>query len=223
MQRQVNRLQKVMLAAANAKASLEEIRKSSEEDKAVWQRESEEMQQVNRLREANASLEEVRVQQNDHINKLLNADKMRAKQVTQELGLLEQEPAAPSVEQVERLASKNAKASLEEIRNKCEEEKAVWQREKEEMQRQLNRLQEELLATANAKASLEEICQTALSSSLLLQREMEEMQHQVNRLREEVLAATNANAWLGNAYSSGWKRSACSKTTISTSCSMQKR
>ena len=37
-------------------------------------------QQVNRLREANASLEEVRVQQNDQINKLLNAEKMSAKQ-----------------------------------------------------------------------------------------------------------------------------------------------
>jgi hypothetical protein len=31
------------------------------------------------------------VQQNDHINKLLNAEKMRVKQVTQELGLLQQE------------------------------------------------------------------------------------------------------------------------------------
>ena len=75
-----------MLAAANAKASLEEIRKRSEEDKAVWQREREEMQQqVNRLREANASLEEIRVQQNEQINKLLNTGKMSAKQATQEL------------------------------------------------------------------------------------------------------------------------------------------
>jgi hypothetical protein len=82
-----------MLAAANANASLEEIRKRSEEDKAVWQREREELQQqVNRLQEevlaaanANASLEEIRVQQNDHINKLLNAEKMRTKQGTSEL------------------------------------------------------------------------------------------------------------------------------------------
>ena len=74
------------LASENAKASLEEIRKRSEEDKAVWQREREEMQQqVNRLREANASLEEIRVQQNDQINKLLNAETMSAKQATQEL------------------------------------------------------------------------------------------------------------------------------------------
>ena len=86
IQLQVNRLQEEVLAAANAKASLEEIRKRSEEDKAVWQREREEMQQqVNRLREANASLEEIRVQQNDQINKLLNTEKMSAKQATQEL------------------------------------------------------------------------------------------------------------------------------------------
>jgi hypothetical protein len=81
------------LAAPNAKASLEEIRKRSEGGKAVWQREREEMQQqVKRLQEevlaaanANALLEEIRVQQNDHINKLLNAEKMRTKQVTPEL------------------------------------------------------------------------------------------------------------------------------------------
>ncbi len=35
--------------------------------------------------------------------------------------------------------------------------KAVWQREEQEMQRQVNRLQDELLAAANAKASLEEM------------------------------------------------------------------
>jgi len=57
-----------VLAAANAKASLEEIRKRSEGDKAVWQPEREEIQQqVNRLQEevlaaanAKASLEEIR-------------------------------------------------------------------------------------------------------------------------------------------------------------------
>ncbi len=93
MKRKVNRLQEEGLAAANAKASLEEIRKRSEEDKSVWQREREEMQQqVNRLQEevlavenANASLEEICVQQNARINQLLNAEKLRTKQVTQEL------------------------------------------------------------------------------------------------------------------------------------------
>ena len=45
-------------------------------------------------------------------------------------GLLEQEPAAPDVEQVQRLASENAKALLEEIRKRSDEEKAFWQREK---------------------------------------------------------------------------------------------
>ena len=49
-------------------------------------------QQVNRLQEevlaaanANASLEEMRMQPNDHINKPLKAEKMRTRQVTQEL------------------------------------------------------------------------------------------------------------------------------------------
>ena len=48
--------------------------------------------QVNRLQaelmtaaHANASLEEARVQHNDHINELLNSEKMRTKQVTPEL------------------------------------------------------------------------------------------------------------------------------------------
>jgi hypothetical protein len=56
-------------------------------------------------------------------------------------GLLEQEPAAPDVEQVQRLASENANASLEEIRKRSEEDKAVWQRDREELQQQINRLQ----------------------------------------------------------------------------------
>ena len=53
-------------------ASLEEIRKRSEEETTVWQREKKEMQKVNRLQEevlaaanANASLEEISVQQTD--------------------------------------------------------------------------------------------------------------------------------------------------------------
>ena len=61
-------------------------RKRSEEDNSVCPREREEMQQqVNRPREANASLEEIRVQQNDQIIKLLGTEKMSAKQATQEL------------------------------------------------------------------------------------------------------------------------------------------
>jgi carbonic anhydrase len=58
---------------------------------------------------------------------------------------------------VHRLALKNVKASLEELRKRSEEEKAVWQRERQDMKRQVNRLQEEVLAAANANASLEEI------------------------------------------------------------------
>jgi hypothetical protein len=61
------------LAAENAKSSQQDIRKRSEADKAVWQREREVMQQqANWLREevlaaanSNASLEEIRVQQSD--------------------------------------------------------------------------------------------------------------------------------------------------------------
>ncbi len=69
-----------------------------------------------------------------------------------------QQPAAPDVEQVQRLASGTAKASLVEIRTGSEEEIAVWQREKEKaMQRQVNRLREEVLTAASADASLEDI------------------------------------------------------------------
>ena len=70
------------------------------------------------------------------------------------------------------LASENARASLEEIRKRSEEEKAVWQREREVMQQQANRLREEVLAAANANASLEEISvqQTDLSTSSSMQR-----------------------------------------------------
>ena len=109
-------------------------------------------------------------------------------------GLLEQEP--PDVEQVQRLASENAKASLEEIRKRSEEEKAVWQREKKEMKRQVKRLQEEVLAAANAKASLEEIRKRSEEDKVVCQRDREHMHQQVNRLQEEVLAAANAKASL---------------------------
>jgi hypothetical protein len=56
------------------------------------------------------------------------------------------------------LAAANANASLEEIcKRRSEENKAVWQLDREEMQQQVNRLQEEVLAAANANAYLEEI------------------------------------------------------------------
>jgi hypothetical protein len=59
----------------------------------------------------------------------------------------------PDVEQVQMLAAENFKASLEEIRKRSEEDKAVWQREREEMQREVNRLREEVVAAENGKAS----------------------------------------------------------------------
>ncbi len=42
------------------------------------------------------------------------------------------------MEQVQKLASECAEVSLEKIHKRREEEKAVWQREREEMQRQVN-------------------------------------------------------------------------------------
>jgi hypothetical protein len=71
--------------------------------------------------------------------------------------------------------------TIEEM-GKRREDKEIWQREKEEMQRQVNRLRAEVLAAENDKASLG--------------RGKEEMQRQVNRLRAEVLAAENDKASL---------------------------
>ena len=100
------------------------------DNKAIWQREREEAQrQVNRLRE--------------EVRELRSAEAQQAQK--------------EKLQQAQRLASENVKASLEKIRKKSQEDKAVWQREREEMQRQVKRLQEEVLAAANAKASLEEI------------------------------------------------------------------
>ena len=63
-------------------------------------------------------------------------------------GLVNQEPAVPDLDQVQKLASECAEASLEKIRKRSEEDKAVWQRERGEMQRQVNSLREELRAAA---------------------------------------------------------------------------
>ena len=111
-------------------------------------------------------------------------------------GLLEHESAVPDVEQVQKLAAENAKASLEEIRKRSEKDKAVWQREKEEMQRQVNRLEQEVLAEANDKASLEKICKRRDEDKAVWQHEKEEAQRQVKRLQQEVLAAANDKASL---------------------------
>jgi hypothetical protein len=99
-------------------------------------------------------------------------------------GLLEQEPAAPDVEQSQRLASENTKDSLEEIHKRSEEDKSVWQCEKKEMQQQLNRLQEEVLTTENAKASLEEIRKRSEEDKAVWQREKKEIHQQVNRMQQ---------------------------------------
>ena len=52
------------------------------------------------------------------------------------------QPAAPDAEQVQRLASENSKTSLEEIHKGSKKDKTVWQREREEMKQQVNRLQD---------------------------------------------------------------------------------
>jgi hypothetical protein len=43
---------------------------------------------------------------------------------------------------VQRLASENSKTSLEEIHKGSKKDKTVWQREREEMKQQVNRLQD---------------------------------------------------------------------------------
>jgi hypothetical protein len=116
-------------------------------------------------------------------------------------GLLEQEPAAPDVGQVQRLAAENAEASLEEIRKRSAADKSVWQREREEMQRQANRLKEEVMAAENAKAenakALEEMRQGREEDKAAWVREREEMQRQVNSNVEHLqLAAKHAEASL---------------------------
>jgi hypothetical protein len=109
--------------------------KRSEEDKTVWQREREEIQgQVNRLRV------EVLAAENDNatlgdICKEHEEDKA---------GQREREAMQVNRLREELLAAANAKASLDEMSKKREEDKAVWQREREEMQRQVIRLREEL-------------------------------------------------------------------------------
>jgi hypothetical protein len=149
-----------MLAAENAKASLEEIRKRSEKDKEVCQCEKEEMQwQVKRQQEevlatANdkASLEEMRKGRDEDkavwqrekeemqgkVNKYVNGLRVAVQTV---------ENAKASLEEMrkrEALAAENATASLEEMRKRREEDKVVWQREREEMQRLANREKETL-------------------------------------------------------------------------------
>ena len=96
-------------------------------------------------------------------------------------GLLELDPAVNDVEQVQvqMLASEYAKALLDEIRKRNSEEKTLWVREREEMQRQVSRLQEEVWEAENAKESLFLLGKAA-----------------VNRLQEQVLAAENAKASL---------------------------
>jgi hypothetical protein len=92
--------------------------------------------QVNRLQgevlaaeSAHASLEEIPVQQNDHINKLLNAEDMRTKQVTPELdaeGLGKEDALQQPVRLGERLAALHvAKQTKKRLSDGNKEQNAV--------------------------------------------------------------------------------------------------
>ncbi len=61
-------------------------------------------------------------------------------------------------------ASEYAQALLDEIRKRNAEEKAVWVRERENMQRQVSRMREEVLTAENAKASLLRLGQAPVSN-----------------------------------------------------------
>jgi HSP90 family molecular chaperone len=82
------------------------------------------------------------------------------------------------------LAVENVKASLEEMHKK-----GVWQREREEMQREVKRLREEAVAAVNGRASWVEMRKRREEETAVWQHEREEMLRQVKRLREEVMAA----------------------------------
>ena len=58
---------------------------------------------------------------------------------------------------MEVLAAENDNATLGDICKEQEEDKAVLQREREGMQRQVSRLREEVLVAANVKAPLDEM------------------------------------------------------------------
>ena len=58
---------------------------------------------------------------------------------------------AQKEEQVQRVEAENGKAPLEQMRKRFEETESVWQREWEDMQWQVNRMQKEMLAAENAE------------------------------------------------------------------------
>jgi beta-glucosidase-like glycosyl hydrolase len=58
---------------------------------------------------------------------------------------------AQKEEQVQRVEAENGKTPLEQMRKRFEENESVWQREWEDMQWQVNRMQKEMLAAENAE------------------------------------------------------------------------
>ncbi len=113
-------------------------------------------------------------------------------------GILKQEPAFPDVEQVQLLTAEKAKASLEEICKRSDLDEAFWQREREEIQGEVNRcvsrLRMEVLAAENAKTSLEEMLKRNEKDKAVWQYERESIHRQISRLQEEVLATEHSNA-----------------------------
>jgi hypothetical protein len=102
------------------------------------------------------------------------------------------EQLAAQLQQVLLKVSWELQAKTREEMGKRRDDKEIWQREKEEMQRQVNRLRAEVLAAENDKASLEEMNYRSEEYKGVWQSEREEMKQQVNRLREGVLTAKNA-------------------------------
>jgi hypothetical protein len=66
-------------------------------------------------------------------------------------------------------AKKKEESQRKEQAKRSVEDKAVWQRKREEMQRHVNSLQEEVLAAASAKSSLEEIRKRSEEDKAVLQ------------------------------------------------------
>jgi hypothetical protein len=204
----INRLREEVLASSNAKAlerlalqraencgriaekakvSLEEMRKRSEEEKEVWKREREEIQQqVNKLR---ASKQTLSLLEEIHMSHHKRSDEDKAVWQERSDKAVWQRERKEILGQVNRLrvevlAAENDNATLGDICKEHEEDKAALQREREEMQRQVNRLREEVLAAANDKLLLEEIHKRTEEDTAVWQSEREALTIQLNRLRE---------------------------------------
>ncbi len=111
---------------------LEEMRKVREENRAVWQLEREEMQrQVNICWEVDRA---VRQREREEFQRQVNTciNRLRGEVLASANAKALERLALQSAENCGRIAEK-AKVSLEEMCKRSEEEKAVWQSEREEI------------------------------------------------------------------------------------------